>query len=200
MAASELKKARLTTREGAMMMRLAAKDADMADMQSYVVDLAVSKTPSVDFTRQHFTDPAVNVEFQLMRSQLVEMEKKLRTAEAQLARSGEQDSRAVESKLTQKIVQLQATVKRLSAAAMQNEEVQGARARAALAEANLGQLREALQQSEQRNAQLEEDIEALWARVRTLEAQQQQQMPEDEAPAQPSDDVDVDATAELEAE
>jgi WTAP/Mum2p family len=58
---------------GVQMMRLAAKEADLGDMQTYVLDLAVGKTPSVDFTRQHFTDPAVNVEFHLMRTQLVEM-------------------------------------------------------------------------------------------------------------------------------
>jgi hypothetical protein len=52
------------------MLRLAAKASDLADVQAYAVDVVRSKTPCVDFALHHLTDPAVNVECELLRSQV----------------------------------------------------------------------------------------------------------------------------------
>jgi WTAP/Mum2p family len=55
------------------MLRLAAKESDLADVQTYAVDVVRAKAPCVNFALHHLTDPAVNVECQLLRSQVLEL-------------------------------------------------------------------------------------------------------------------------------
>jgi hypothetical protein len=53
------------------MQRLAAKEAEVAELQSYAFDLYRMKQPAADFSMHHLTDPVIAVEFQLMKAHLM---------------------------------------------------------------------------------------------------------------------------------
>ncbi|CAN0428381.1 unnamed protein product, partial [Ectocarpus sp. 8 AP-2014] len=66
------------------MARLSAKEQEVYEVQASARDLYRARRPVTDFARQVYTDPAINVEFQLLTAQLAEMENSLRLKEAEL--------------------------------------------------------------------------------------------------------------------
>ncbi len=50
--------------------RLIALEKENALLHAYALDLYRATEPSIDFTRYHLCDPAVALEFQLMKSQI----------------------------------------------------------------------------------------------------------------------------------
>ncbi|CAM9930777.1 unnamed protein product [Ectocarpus sp. 6 AP-2014] len=81
---ADSKRVRISKREGALMARLSAKEQEVYEVQASARDLYRARRPVTDFARQVYTDPAINVEFQLLTAQLAEMENSLRLKEAEL--------------------------------------------------------------------------------------------------------------------
>ncbi|CAM9760499.1 unnamed protein product [Hapterophycus canaliculatus] len=81
---ADSKRAKISKREGALMARLSAKEQEVYEIQASARDLYRARRPATDFARQVYTDPAINVEFQLLTAQLAEMENSLRLKEAEL--------------------------------------------------------------------------------------------------------------------
>ncbi|CAM9397108.1 unnamed protein product [Sphacelaria rigidula] len=81
---SDSKRVKISKREGALMARLAAKEQEVYEVQACARDLYRARRPVTDFARQVYTDPAINVEFQLMTAQLGEMENSLRLKDTEL--------------------------------------------------------------------------------------------------------------------
>ncbi|CAN0428173.1 unnamed protein product [Ectocarpus sp. 12 AP-2014] len=81
---ADSKRVRMSKREGALMARLSAKEQEVYEVQASARDLYRARRPVTDFARQVYTDPAINVEFQLLTAQLAEMENSLRLKEAEL--------------------------------------------------------------------------------------------------------------------
>ncbi|CAM9719865.1 unnamed protein product [Pylaiella littoralis] len=81
---ADSKRVRISKREGALMARLSAKEQEVYEVQASARDLYRARRPVTDFARQVYTDPAINVEFQLLTAQLAEMENSLRLKESEL--------------------------------------------------------------------------------------------------------------------
>ena len=151
-------------RESSMVLRLALKERESADLQQQIVELRQALHPSHAQTTTLLLDPAVNAEIMRLREEVKEAQRKEKEAQEQLEASQFQSGSIAGKKLIQKCKELQAENDQLGKD-LSEGRVQKLRADAALQKEYESELKRALNETREWVEHLTEELDTSQALV-----------------------------------
>ena len=154
-------------RESSMVLRLALKERETAELQQQARELRQALHPSHAQTTTLLLDPAVNAEIMRLREDVKEAQRKEKAAQDELQASQFQSGSIAGKKLIQKCVELQAENDQLGKD-LSEGRVQKLRADAALQKEYAGELRKALDETREWVEHLTEELDTSQALVLSL--------------------------------
>ena len=153
--------------KSAMVLRLALKDRETAELQQQILELRAALKPAHSQTAALLLDPAVNSEIMRLREEVKEAQKKEKEAQDALQASQFQQGSIAGKKLIQKCKELQAENEQLGKDISEGR-VQKLRADAALQKEYAGELKKALGETREWVEHLTEELDTSQALALSL--------------------------------